>query len=204
MSATNFRSRPPRGTGSRASGSPSLRSSKCWRAPSRWLNIRCRSCECFLRTGVRGEDGTGTFNSCRIARRARAHKEGLENNRRTWARIDPIIAATMWQFSAPQVHIKRDDKVSCGGSRSTGGANASVTGSLPARKEDRTLTSRMTVGKKLALIGTFLIGLTLIMGVTTLLGLRSLQRIVHSLAYDSLAGVSTASKAEADLLELRG
>ena len=66
------------------------------------------------------------------------------------------------------------------------------------------MTSKMTVGKKLALIGTFLIGLTLIMGVATLLGLKSLQRIVHSLAYDSLAGVSASSKVEADLLELRG
>src|SRR4029077_9591813 len=54
------------------------------------------------------------------------------------------------------------------------------------------------------LIGTLLIGLTLIMGVTTLLGLNGLQRIVHSLAYDSLAGVSAATKAEADVLELDG
>ncbi len=66
------------------------------------------------------------------------------------------------------------------------------------------MTSKMTIGKKLALIGTLLIGLTLIMGVTTLLGLRSLQKIVVSLDEDSMAGLSAASKAESGMLELRG
>ena len=66
------------------------------------------------------------------------------------------------------------------------------------------MNSRMTVGKKLTLIGAFLIGLTLTLGITTLIGLTSFQAIVRSLAEDSLAGISTASKVEGDLLELRG
>ena len=66
------------------------------------------------------------------------------------------------------------------------------------------MNSQMTVGKKLTLVGAFLIGLTVTLGVTTLVGLGSFQKIVRSLAEDSLAGVSQSSKIEADLLELRG
>jgi methyl-accepting chemotaxis protein len=66
------------------------------------------------------------------------------------------------------------------------------------------MNSRMTVGKKLALVGGFLIVLTVALGVSTLIGLASFNRIVTSLADDSLAGVSECSKVESGLLELRG
>jgi methyl-accepting chemotaxis protein len=66
------------------------------------------------------------------------------------------------------------------------------------------MNSRMTVGKKLALIGAFLITLTVTLGVSTLIGLAGFNKIVTSLAGDSLAGVSECSKVEAALLELRG
>jgi methyl-accepting chemotaxis protein len=66
------------------------------------------------------------------------------------------------------------------------------------------MNSTMTVGKKLTLIGVFLIGLTAVMGISTVLGLKSLNRIVAQLSGDSLDGVSESSKVEADLLELRG
>jgi methyl-accepting chemotaxis protein len=64
--------------------------------------------------------------------------------------------------------------------------------------------SQMTIGKKLTLIGAFLIGLTAILGIVTLSGLMSYDRIVRSLTDDSLAGVSACSKVESDLLEIRG
>jgi len=63
---------------------------------------------------------------------------------------------------------------------------------------------QMTVGRKLTLLGVFLIGLTAVLGVATLHGLRSYDKVVHALADDSLAGVSACSKAEASLLEMRG
>ena len=66
------------------------------------------------------------------------------------------------------------------------------------------MNSGMTVGKKLALIGAFLLALTLTLGVCTLISFAGLEKIVHSLADDSLAGVSACSKVEADLLEMRG
>ncbi len=66
------------------------------------------------------------------------------------------------------------------------------------------MKSGMTIGKKLTLIGAFLIGLTLTLGVTTLVGLASFNKIVKSLSDDSLAGVSACSKVETSLLELRG
>jgi hypothetical protein len=62
----------------------------------------------------------------------------------------------------------------------------------------------MTIGKKLALMGAFLIVLTIALGVSTLIGLGGFNKIVHSLADDSLAGVSECSKVESSLLELRG
>jgi methyl-accepting chemotaxis protein len=62
----------------------------------------------------------------------------------------------------------------------------------------------MTVGRKLTLIGALLIGLTVVLGIATLLGLRSLERATASLADDALAGVSACSKLEAAFLELRG
>jgi len=66
------------------------------------------------------------------------------------------------------------------------------------------MNSRITVGKKLALIGAFLIVLTITLGVTTLVGLSSFEKIVTALADDSLTGVSDSSKVEEGLLELRG
>jgi methyl-accepting chemotaxis protein len=62
----------------------------------------------------------------------------------------------------------------------------------------------MTVGKKLTLIGALLIGLTIVLGVVTLVGLNGYQKIVTSLSDDALAGVSACSKVESDFLELRG
>jgi methyl-accepting chemotaxis protein len=66
------------------------------------------------------------------------------------------------------------------------------------------MDSQMTVGKKLTLIGALLIGLTIALGVVTLLGLNGFQKSVTSLSEDSLAGVSACSKMEASFLELRG
>ena len=66
------------------------------------------------------------------------------------------------------------------------------------------MDSQMTVGKKLTLIGALLIGLTIVLGVVTLVGLASYQRIVVSLSDDALAGVMACSKVEASFLELRG
>ncbi len=66
------------------------------------------------------------------------------------------------------------------------------------------MDSQMTVGKKLTLIGALLIGLTIILGIVTLIGLRSYDKVVTSLADDSLAGVSACGKVEAAFLELRG
>jgi methyl-accepting chemotaxis protein/methyl-accepting chemotaxis protein-1 (serine sensor receptor) len=62
----------------------------------------------------------------------------------------------------------------------------------------------MTVGKKLALIGAFLIVLTITLGVSTLVGLAGFNKIVKALSEDSLAGVSECSKVESAMLELRG
>ena len=62
----------------------------------------------------------------------------------------------------------------------------------------------MTIGKKLALNGALLIGLTLILGIVTIIGLNGYNKVVHSLADDSLAGVSACSRMGADILEMRG
>ncbi len=66
------------------------------------------------------------------------------------------------------------------------------------------MDSQMTVGKKLTLIGALLIGLTIVLGVVTLLGLKSYERIAHSLTDDALAGVSACGKLEAAFFEVRG
>lgn len=62
----------------------------------------------------------------------------------------------------------------------------------------------MTVGKKLTLIGALLIGFTIVLGVVTIIGLKTYDKVVNSLANDALAGVSACSKLEASILELRG
>ena len=66
------------------------------------------------------------------------------------------------------------------------------------------MNSSMTVGRKLTLIGAFLLSLTLILGVSSLIGLNSLVKTVHSLSEDSLAGVSACSKVESNLLMMQG
>jgi methyl-accepting chemotaxis protein len=66
------------------------------------------------------------------------------------------------------------------------------------------MNSRMTAGKKLALIGAFLIVLTITLGVSTLVGLAGFNRIVKSLSEDSLEGLSHCSRVEGHVMELRG
>ena len=66
------------------------------------------------------------------------------------------------------------------------------------------MDSQMTVGKKLTLIGALLIGLTIVLGIVTLFGLKSYESIAHSLADDALAGVSACGKLESSFMELRG
>lgn len=66
------------------------------------------------------------------------------------------------------------------------------------------MNSGITVGKKLTLIGGFLLGLTLVLGLCTLTGLNSLVGIAHSLSVDSFAGVSACGKMESNLIEMHG
>jgi methyl-accepting chemotaxis protein len=66
------------------------------------------------------------------------------------------------------------------------------------------MDSQMTIGKKLTLIGALLIGFTIALGVVTLVGLNSFQKVTTLLADDALAGVSACSKLEGDILMMRG
>jgi methyl-accepting chemotaxis protein len=66
------------------------------------------------------------------------------------------------------------------------------------------MDSQMTVGRKLTLVGALLIGLTIVLGIVTLVGLKSYDKVVDSLANDALAGVSACSKLEAQVLIMRG
>jgi methyl-accepting chemotaxis protein/methyl-accepting chemotaxis protein-1 (serine sensor receptor) len=66
------------------------------------------------------------------------------------------------------------------------------------------MDSQMTLRKKLTLLGALLIGLTIILGSISLVGLNGYQQAVTSLAGDALAGLSSCSKTEAAFLELRG
>jgi hypothetical protein len=66
------------------------------------------------------------------------------------------------------------------------------------------MKSQMTIGKKFALTGALLMGLTTALGIVALVSLSSLEKSVHSLADDSLAGVSACSKIESALLDIRG
>jgi cell division septum initiation protein DivIVA len=66
------------------------------------------------------------------------------------------------------------------------------------------MKTQMTIGKKFALTGAFLIGMTLLQGVATLTGLVRINRALSSVADDALVGVSACSKVEGDLLEIRG
>jgi methyl-accepting chemotaxis protein/methyl-accepting chemotaxis protein-1 (serine sensor receptor) len=62
----------------------------------------------------------------------------------------------------------------------------------------------MTIGRKLALTGVFLTIMTIVLGVTALAGLSSMDKSLTSVTDDSLAGVSACTRVEADLLEMRG
>jgi methyl-accepting chemotaxis protein/methyl-accepting chemotaxis protein-1 (serine sensor receptor) len=73
-----------------------------------------------------------------------------------------------------------------------------------SRPDKQLRKADMTVGKKLTLIGALLIGLTIVLGTVTLAGLSAYDKVVHSLADDSLAGVSMCSKVESEYLEMRG
>ncbi len=64
--------------------------------------------------------------------------------------------------------------------------------------------SQMTVGKKMTLIGALLIGLTIILGVLSLIELNAYAKKVTALSDDALAGVSACSKLQSAFLELRG
>lgn len=58
-----------------------------------------------------------------------------------------------------------------------------------------------SVGKKFGLTGAFLIGMLILMGALTLLGLRTIDRAVYTVAEDSLKGLSACSRLEADVLD---
>ena len=66
------------------------------------------------------------------------------------------------------------------------------------------MSSSMTVGRKITLLGAFLLSLTLILGTSSLIGLSSLVKTARSLSDDSLAGVSSCSKVESSLMLVRG
>ena len=64
--------------------------------------------------------------------------------------------------------------------------------------------SHMTIEKKFALTGAFLSLMTIILGIVSLSGLSGADRSLAAVSDDSLAGVSTCSRVEGDLLQLRG
>jgi len=66
------------------------------------------------------------------------------------------------------------------------------------------LQSKMTIGRKFALTGAFLMVMTMALGLVSLLGLSSADRSIAAVADDSLAGVSACSLVESGLLEIRG
>ncbi len=63
--------------------------------------------------------------------------------------------------------------------------------------------SRMTIGKRFTLTGAFLIALTLVLAVSTLVGLAGFEKVIHALASESLKGVSQCSKVETTVLQMR-
>ena len=62
----------------------------------------------------------------------------------------------------------------------------------------------MTVARKFALTGGFLLTMSLLLGLLAVGGLSKLDRIIRSVTDDSLAGVSDASRVESAMLEIRG
>ncbi len=66
------------------------------------------------------------------------------------------------------------------------------------------MNTRMPIGKKFALASALLVVLTITLGATCLLGVRSIENRVQLLKDDALDGVSSTSRVEATLLEMRG
>jgi methyl-accepting chemotaxis protein len=66
------------------------------------------------------------------------------------------------------------------------------------------MRSGLTIGKKLGLTGSLLAALTLMLGITGLIGLRRMQDSVNRLASEALPGVSACGRVEAALFEMRG
>jgi len=62
----------------------------------------------------------------------------------------------------------------------------------------------LTIAKKFTLTGVLLMALTLALGLVTWTGLRSINKVVKSLADDALDGVSSSSAVESAILEIRG
>jgi methyl-accepting chemotaxis protein len=62
----------------------------------------------------------------------------------------------------------------------------------------------MTVGKKLYLVGGLLVGLTILLGATSLFGLQRYKTGVRGLSENALPGVMVSSKVQAEVLEMRG
>lgn len=66
------------------------------------------------------------------------------------------------------------------------------------------MNARMPIGKKIALASAALIALAIVLGVSCLVGLRSIDQRVKVLSVDALDGLSSSSKLEGALLEVRG
>jgi methyl-accepting chemotaxis protein len=64
--------------------------------------------------------------------------------------------------------------------------------------------TKMTIGRKFALTGAFLVILTIVLGVVSLFGLSSVDKSVASLTDDALAGVTTCSRVETSISQIRG
>ncbi len=66
------------------------------------------------------------------------------------------------------------------------------------------MKSQMTIGKKFGLTSAALILLAAVLGFVALRGLTEIAACVHSLSVEALDGVSTSTKVESALLEMRG
>jgi methyl-accepting chemotaxis protein len=66
------------------------------------------------------------------------------------------------------------------------------------------MKTQMTIGRKFALTSGMLILLSIVLGVASLVGLNSIGKRTKLLSEDALDGVSTSSKAESALQEMRG
>ena len=66
------------------------------------------------------------------------------------------------------------------------------------------MPSKLTIGKKFALTGTFLIGMSILLGASALIGIGKMQNVLTSVTNGSLAGVSNSGRVESAILEIRG